>query len=235
MGLPPTKANPFFEGGQSPRLVLSLFSRELAAPQPDWPAHSVQPGFPFYDQDGDADMPADLLRFLDDGPAPLVFTLGSSAVLDAGGFYEQSAQAAKLLGRRAVLLVGKKPENRPASLPRGVITIAYAPFSQIFPRAAAIIHQGGIGTTGQAMRSGRPTIIMPYAHDQPDNAARTSRLGISRTIPRARYTAEAAAAELRKLLDDPTYAQRAREVGERVQREDGIGGACDALEGMLGG
>ncbi|CAN5210948.1 glycosyltransferase [soil metagenome] len=235
VGLPPTEANPFFEGGQSPRLVLSLFSRELAAPQPDWPAHSVQPGFPFFDQDGEADMPADLLRFLDDGPPPLVFTLGSSAVLDAGGFYEQSAQAAKLLGRRAVLLVGKKPENRPANLPAGVITCAYAPFSQIFPRAAAIVHQGGIGTTGQAMRSGRPTLIMPYAHDQPDNAARAKRLGISLTIPRARYTAESAATVLRKLLDDPAYAQRADEVGKRVQQEDGIGGACDALEKMLAG
>jgi len=92
---------------------------------------------------------------------PLVFTLGSSAVVDAGPFYENSVAATKLLGRRAVLLVGKDPRNRPASLPDGVVAFAYAPYSELFPRAAAIVHQGGIGTTAQAMRSGRPCWSCP--------------------------------------------------------------------------
>ena len=87
--------------------------------------------------------------FLDDGPPPIVFTLGSSAVMDAGQFYEHSAAAAKLLGRRAVLLVGKDARNRPASLPDGVVAFDYAPFSELFPRAAAVVHHGGIGTTGR--------------------------------------------------------------------------------------
>ena len=96
-------------------------------------------------------MPSELIRFLDAGPLPLVFTLGSSAVVDAGPFYDHSATAAKLLGRRAVLLVGKDPRNRPATLPDGIVAFDYAPFSELFPRAAAIVHQGGIGTTAQAM------------------------------------------------------------------------------------
>src|SRR5262249_9517731 len=199
----------------------------------DWARQAVISGFPFYDRDGRAGMPTELVHFLDAGPPPLVFTLGSSAVVDAGPFYEHSAAAARLLGRRAVLLVGKNPRNRPASLPDGVVAFAYAPFSELFPRAAAIVHQGGVGATAQAMRSGRPRLVMPYAHDQPDNAERVTRLGVARTIARQRYTPARAAAELRHLLDKPVYRQRASAVGEQVRQEDGVRAACDALTGLL--
>src|SRR5262249_1822099 len=199
----------------------------------DWARQAVISGFPFYDRDGRAGMPTELVHFLDAGPPPLVFTLGSSAVVDAGPFYEHSATAARRLGRRAVLLVGKNPRNQPASLPDGVVAFAYAPYSELFPRAAAVVHQGGIGTTAQAMRSGRPMLVMPYAHDQPDNAERVRRLGIARTIARHRYRPARAAAELRPLLDNPVYRQRAAEVGEQGRQEAGWGAAGDALTGLL--
>jgi UDP:flavonoid glycosyltransferase YjiC (YdhE family) len=233
VGLPPSSANPLFEGQHSPSLVLALFSKLLADKQPDWPPQAVLTGFPFYDRDGEGGMPPELVCFLGAGPPPLVFTLGSSAVLDAGPFYEHSVAAAKLLGRRAVLLVGKDPRNRPASLADGIVAFAYAPYSELFPRAAAVVHQGGIGTTAQAMRSGRPMLVMPYAHDQPDNAGRVTRLGIARTVTRHRYTPARAAAELRHLLDNPMYGKRASAVGEQVRWEDGVRMACDALELLL--
>jgi UDP:flavonoid glycosyltransferase YjiC (YdhE family) len=76
-------------------------------------------------------------------------------------------------------------------------------------------------------------LVMPYAHDQPDNADRVTRLGIARTIARDRYSPARAAAELRHLLDNPTYSQRASEVGAAIRQEDGVRAACDALEGLL--
>ena len=82
------------------------------------------------------------------------------------------------------------------------------------------------------MRSGRPMLIMPCAWDQPDNAERTARLGISRTLPRHRYTPARAAAELTRLLDDATYAQRAAEVGEHIRHENGVCVACSAIESI---
>jgi UDP:flavonoid glycosyltransferase YjiC (YdhE family) len=233
IGLPPTKENPLFEGQNSPLLVLALFSKLLGDKQPDWPQQTVITGFPCYDQDGEAGMPPELLQFLDAGPPPLVFTLGSSAVSDAGPFYEHSVAAAQLLGHRAVLLVGQDARNRPATLPNDVVAFSYAPYSELFPRAVAIVHQGGIGTTAQAMRSGRPMLVMPYAHDQPDNAERLRRLGVARTITRQRYTPTRAAHELRQLLDNPAYSRRASEVGQKVRQEDGVWAACDALEGVL--
>ena len=233
IGLPPIREDVLFEGQHSPSLVLALFSGLLGSKQPDWPVQSVVTGFPFHD--GGQGLPPDLDRFLGEGEPPVVFTLGSSAVHDAGLFYQHGAAAAKSLGRRAVLLVGTDPRNRPASPPAGVAAFEYAPFSALFPRAAAVVHQGGVGTTGEAMRAGRPMLVMPYSHDQPDNAARVARLGIARTISRSRYDAARAAAELGRLLGDPRYAERAAEVGRRVRSEDGVRAACEAIERLLAG
>jgi predicted nucleotidyltransferase len=98
---------------------------------------------------------------------------------------------------------------------------------------ATIAHQGGIATTAQALRAGRPTLIVPYSHDQPDNAARVQRLGTSRTIPREQYSASRIAKELSELLDNPSYAAKAIEIGRIIQAENGVGVACDAIEEQL--
>ena len=74
------------------------------------------------------------------------------------------------------------------SLPEGIVAFDYAPFSELFPRAAAVVHAGGIGTTGLAMHAGRPMLVVPHAHDQPDNAHRLARLGIARVLWPRRYT-----------------------------------------------
>jgi UDP:flavonoid glycosyltransferase YjiC (YdhE family) len=177
-------------------------------------------------------LPPDLTRFLDTGPPPIVFTVGISSATVAGSFFEHSIAAAQALGCRAVL-VGKRYGGTQAPLPEGMIACEYAPFSQLFPRAVVLVHAGGIGSTGLAMRSGRPMLVVPFAHDQFDNAERLRRLGIARVIPGRRYTVSRAITELRHLLDDPSYPQRASEVGERLGQENGVRVACDALETLL--
>jgi UDP:flavonoid glycosyltransferase YjiC (YdhE family) len=184
-----------------------------------------------YDQHGEAGLPPDLDRFLEAGPPPIVFTVGFSAVTVAGRFYEESIAAARTLGHRAVL-VGRRIGTQQVALPEGVFWCEYGPFSRLFPRAAAVVHAGGIGTTGLAMRAGRPMLVVPFAHDQPDNAERLRRLGVARTISGPRYSAARATAELRHILDDPSYVQRALQVGGQLQQEDGVKAACDALEAL---
>ena len=234
VGLPPTDQNPIFEGQHSPLLVLALFSRLIGDPQPDWPAQTVVTGFPFHDEAGVA-LPRALAEFLAAGPPPIVFTLGTSVVMHAGNFYEESARAAAALGRRAVLLTGKDPRNRPAVLPPGAIAVDYVPYAQLFPWAAAVVHQGGIGTTAQAMRAGRPMLIVPYAHDQPDNGRRVTRLRIGRTLSRRSYVAERLATRLEKLLGDPGVMARAARVGRAIRAEQGVRTACDEIERVLAG
>jgi UDP:flavonoid glycosyltransferase YjiC (YdhE family) len=232
LGLPPGE-HPLFEGQYAPNLNLALFSSVFCEPQSDWPANTVMTGFPFFDRKDNQPPDVDLLRFLGRGPAPIVFTLGSAAVHIAGNFYRESIKAAKLLNRRAVLLIGSE-RNRPAEpLPEGIIAVNYAPFGEILPRAAAMVHQCGVGTTAQGLRAGIPMLTVPFAHDQYDNGSRIERLGVARTVPRNSYKAERVASELKELLGNPSYARCARAVGSRVRAESGAALAVDLILDQL--
>ena len=235
LGLPRGE-QPILGGQHSPACVLALFSKVLATPQPDWPKHSIVTGFPFYDRRdffGETAVAKELLDFLDAGDPPIVFTLGSSAFWVARNFYRDSIAAAQALGKRALLLIGHA-RNLPAEdLPPGVAAFEYAPYSEVLPRACVIVHQGGVGTTGQGLRSGRPVLILPHAHDQFDNAARVVRLGCGRTLPRPRYTVASATTELQALLNDQRYAERAAEIGQVVREENGASVAVGAIERVL--
>jgi UDP:flavonoid glycosyltransferase YjiC (YdhE family) len=235
LGLP-CGAQPLLAGQHSPTMVLALFSSVLAQPQPDWPASTRVTGFAFYDRRdffGETELQPELKQFLDDGPPPIVFTLGSSAFWVAKDFYRDSIKAAQALGQRALLLIGHERNLPREKLPEGIAVFEYAPFSEVLPRARATVHQGGVGTTGQALRAGRPTLIVPHAHDQFDNAARVARLGCGRTIARPRYNARNATKELSALLAQPDYAARAAAVGRTVQNENGAHAAVDAIEEVL--
>jgi len=242
LGLP-TDEHPLFEGSFSPHGVLALFSKELAAPQPDWPPHTTQTGYCFYDRKGTlygddryiGSLAYDIETFLQQGDEPVIFTLGSAAVFDARNFYIAAVEAMRALNKRAILLIGNEA-NRPANLPQNdgqIAAFEYAPFSELFPRGAAVVHQGGAGTTGQVMRAGVPSIVMPYSHDQPDHAMRLQRLGVGRTLPRPQYNAATLAGELGTLLGDASFALKAREIGARMQKENGTVAAVDVIEKQL--
>jgi UDP:flavonoid glycosyltransferase YjiC (YdhE family) len=231
LGLPKGE-NPLFDAKHSPSLVLALFSSVLGVEQADWPEHTLITGFCYYDADGgNQALPANLETFLAAGPPPVVFTLGSAAVLAAGKFFDYSARAAIQLGVRAVLLIGSDPRNLPhTSLPKSICVAEYAPYSQLFSRASMVVHQGGVGTTAQCLRAGKPMLIMPYSHDQPDNARRMLRLKVGRVIQKASYLPAKVARRLKAMLDDPLLAQQAEDVAQLLTHEDGVRTACDALE-----
>ncbi len=241
-GLDPD-CDPLFRDKFSPELALVLFSSQLARKQPDWPAQTLQPGFVFYDAHGSG-VGDDLGRaeFFGAGDAtgadgltgadgsPIVFTQGSTAVHSPGSFYEVSAEAARKLGWRALLL---GTNTVPGIQSPGIRALPYAPYSHVFPKAAVIVHQGGSGTTGQALRAGRPQLIVPFGWDQPDNATRVARMGAGIHLPRSKYSVEAAVRALERLLGEKQFSGRAAEVGEKVRSENGLGGACDAIESLL--
>lgn len=231
--LPPTRRIAQFEGQYSPALNLALFSSVLAQPQADWPPNTVVCGFPRYDGPPlDARTQAALEAFLAAGEPPIVFALGSTAVMVAGEFWRAAMATAQSLARRAIFITGAPPEAH-ADAPALVKSFQYLPYSAVFSRAAAIVHSGGIGTLAQALAAGRPQLIVPVAFDQPDNAQRTLRLGVARSVLFRKATADAMTAELEQLFAAPGYAARARTVGELVNREDAARAACDALERVM--
>ncbi|HYZ86754.1 MAG TPA: glycosyltransferase, partial [Bryobacteraceae bacterium] len=231
VGLAGPAENPILRGMFSPHGTLALFSPLLASPQPDWPNNTVITGFTWVDRRQAEDHRLDQLDdFLQDGPPPVVFTLGSAAVMDPGSYFQEAMKATKLLGTRSILLVGPMSQPGMDNVDRkSTLVLDYAPFSRVMPRASIIVHQGGIGTLGQAMRSANPMLVVPFSHDQPDNAYRAARLGIARVQNRQNFEARAVARQLRA-LDSPKYRERARTVGRQVEQEDGARVAADYID-----
>ncbi len=227
LGLPRSTQRAMFEGQFSPVRNLALFDPQLATPQPDWPGHVRICGAAVYDGVGpDAATRHELERFLAEGDPPIVFALGSAAVWIAGDFWSKAAAAARRLGRRALLVTGPMA---PEDLPAGVRALPYLPYSTVFPRAAAVVHQAGIGTLAQAMRAGQPQMMLPIAFDQPDNARRAAALGLGRVLPFRTVTGQRLAPELAALLDRPAYGREARAVAAALTKLDGAGCAAEEL------
>ena len=224
------KCEPVFEDKFSPHLVLALFSQWFAPKQRDWPEQTLQPGFVYQEDPPDADAFRKLDKFLSPEAPFLVFTLGSAAVHNPRDFYDVSVKVAKRLGLRA-LLIGTSAEKGTDD----VLTLPYVPYSHVFPKASLIIHQGGSGTTGEALRAGRPMLVVPYGWDQPDNGHRIERLGAGLHLPRSRYTLGTATAAVRQILDDPRFSATSAELASHIRGEDAIGSACDAIHSLLPG
>jgi rhamnosyltransferase subunit B len=228
------RGDPFHRGQHAPDGVLALFSPLLGKPQPDWPPNVHVTGFAGYVQPTAVD--PDLQHFLDDGSPPLVFTLGSAAVHAGASFLRQSLAAARRLDQRAVLLTGS-PEMR-AQLPRdlapGIHAVDYADHATLFLRASVVIHHGGIGTSSEALRAGRPMLVVPHGFDQPDNAARLQRLGVAEILPAGRYRAEHAAILLDRLICDPAYRERGADCAEVMRKEEGVDVAASVIEARVG-
>jgi UDP:flavonoid glycosyltransferase YjiC (YdhE family) len=230
-GAPPFAGNEVLAGPLAVDRAIGLWSSVFSPAPADAPPSFAQTGFLFYDGGFAGEgLSAEVQAFLEAGAPPLVFTLGSMAVYAEDGFYAASAEAARRLGRRAVLLVGDDLLDQHRHLAGDSVLVAgYAPHSQIFPRAAAVIGHGGIGTTAQAIRAGVPQLVCPIFGDQFDNAARIERAGLGLSLPKRRYTPARASAAIKRLLASDTVAEHARKAGVALHAEDGVGQALDTL------
>ena len=229
LGLPPVKRL-FGRWVHSPDRTIGLFPKWYAD-APDWPAQFRHAGFVRFDQAGAAPLPPELEAFLKAGDAPIAFSFGS-AMRQGKPYFTAAVEACRILGKRGLLLA-KGREQIPANLPTTILHVEYAPFSEVFPRSAAVVHHGGIGTCAQGLAAGVPQLVMPLAFDQPDNARRLEILGVgSRVWPR-RFTGPRVAQALFELLDSPATIMRCKDVAELMEEGDPTAAACDLIESLL--
>jgi rhamnosyltransferase subunit B len=230
LGLPPVRRI-LTRWSPSPQRVLGLFPDWFGAIPDGGPAfrHS---GFVLFDDAAGRKTPEALASFLTDGSPPVIFSFGS-AMRHGRPYFEAAIEACRILNVRGVFL-GADGEQIPEKLPPNVCHAAYAPFSEVFPKAACVVHHGGLGTSAQGLRAGVPHLVMPLAYDQADNAVRMRRLGVANILYPKRFTGKALAKRLKTLLEDRETRQAARRVSERFRGMDGAATACVLLEELVG-
>lgn len=222
-GLPPV-TRVLSRGWSDEHLFVAMFpwwfADELDGPRRFWHA-----GFPLYDAAPGDELPPSVCE-RSAGDAPIVFTAGTGN-RGARPFFDAAVEAATRLGRRAILLTAHR-DQLPPSLPPNVEHFSFLPLSRLLPCASALVHHGGIGSAAAALAAGVPQLVIPFAHDQPDNAARLVRLGVAAVLSPSRANGARMAARLEHLLGSETVRGRCRALAATV--ESGLDAACDALE-----
>ncbi len=227
--LPPLTGWPFSPKAGRVTPLLFGFS-EYVVPRPaDWPAWAHITGYWQMEEPREQDIPAEVRRFLDSGPAPVYIGFGSYSSQDAARLMVIAREALRQTGRRGVLLAGKQvslPEDEDPDF----LTVGSIPYRWLFPRMAAVVHHGGAGTTGAVLRAGVPNIIVPFTADQPFWAARVRALGAGpEPVPLRKLTAEKLAEAIDQAVNDSAMRARCRELGKKIDAEDGVDRAVDFI------
>jgi len=213
--------------------IAGFFPSWYDAPQRDWPTKIRLFGFP-YTPVAESDKPLDaaLEKFLAAGAPPILWTHGS-ANLHTEHFAETAVGASKILGTRCLLVGPAAPPAGWPELPPGqFLYLPHAPFERVFARCRAVVHHGGIGTLVQALAAGVPQLVIPRAHDQPDNARRLENLGVGAALSFRKLTPPTAAAKLHTLLDSPSVRTACARYQKQILADDPLPALCAWAEEM---
>ncbi|MGE5334164.1 MAG: glycosyltransferase, partial [Nitrososphaerota archaeon] len=233
-GLPPRR-DLGQTGNLSRQLTAMAISPAYVPRPPDWPAWVRMTGFCFWDVPESWQEPPELTAFLAGDRPVVALSSGSMSARVGGAFdpmFRAGIQAIRQAGARA-LVIGAPPEALPQPLTEDVFAAPFAPFSRIYPRCAAAIHHGGIGTLAQSLRAGIPALVVPWGVDQFFAGAQLTRIGAGRWLRRPAFTAERGAREVAALLEDPSYHKHAESIAQQIAAEDGVGAFAELLEKML--
>ena len=231
----PPRSNLMWTGNLSPQLsILAVSSAFLPRPD-DWPESIKMTGFCFWDRPEHWQFPEKLKAFLHGDKPVVAVTAGSVAPEERAlfaAYYQTSIESILACGARALVINAPTntlfPERR-----EEVLHLPFAPFSEVFPACAAVIHHGGIGTIAQCLRAGVPSLVVPGGVDQPFNAAQVVQGKAGLWIPRKHFTMRRAEHALKALLSTPDYGKRTREMQAQILQEDGVATLCTAVEQIL--
>ncbi|MEP2776414.1 MAG: nucleotide disphospho-sugar-binding domain-containing protein [Luteolibacter sp.] len=221
------------EWWDSPDGVLALFPEWFGKPQPDWPGNLLQWDFPMEDLGGEVGMQEELVKFLDAGEKPVVFTPGSANV-QAECFFRTAAEVVRRLGLRAVF-VTRMEKQVPESMEGSILQVDFVPFGKLLEHASAFVHHGGVGTMAQGFRAGVPQLVMAMSHDQPDNADRLERLGAGIGLMARSFTPERVTQELGKLLTDRSFADEAVYLAKKLEAKRDVAELVAWIESRMSG
>jgi sterol 3beta-glucosyltransferase len=227
--LPPLTGWPFSPAGGRLTPILFGFSRHVIPRPPEWPSSAHITGYWQMDPPPEEEIPSDLRRFIESGPAPVSIGFGSIIPRDVFQLSRLALEALERTGQRGIISCGRSIALR-QSASRDILAAESVAHRWLFPRMAAVVHHGGAGTTGAGLRAGVANILVPFTADQPFWAARVQALGAGPApIPLRKLTAERLAAAIDRGLHDEALRARCRMIGKKIDAEDGVAQAVELV------
>lgn len=225
LGLPPQK-NFFTEWMYSPQMVIGAFPEWFASPAPDWPPSSFLCGFIV--PPNLTDLSSDLETFLNSGEPPLLFTAGS-AMQHAASFFLTAAEVTRKLKTRSIFNTSY-PEQVPPGLGNRFFISDYVSYQKLLPKVKAVVHHGGIGTIAHALAAGKPQLIVPFAHDQPDNAYRAVKLGVASKVTPRNFKTSRVVHKLKALLTSRDVEEKCAFYAGKIDFDSNLNYLADLIE-----
>lgn len=225
LGVAPRRGAATSAWTEADRTVL-LASQRWFGPSPDdWPAYAWG-GFTAWSPPG-ASLDDAVLQYLHEGKPPILVTLGTSAASEAAPRFRQLREDLLRIGERPLLLTGSTVELGDLAGAPGVFE--FAPVDLVTPHCAAAVISGALGGLAATARAGLPTVVHPQLFDQVWNAGQAERLGIGL---HARATKRVPGA-VQRVLSEPGFARRARELAAAMEGEDGASACADVVEALV--
>jgi len=213
--------------------ILYGYSPAVLPKPADWGDWLHVTGYWFLDSPPEWKPPEDLMNFLESGPPPVYIGFGSATTRDPEGVTELVLQALSRTRQRGILATGWGALCKD-DLPDEVRAIESIPHDWLFPRMAAVVHHGGLGTTTASLRAGVPTVVVPFVGGQHFWGQRVFDLGVGpKPIPRRHLSVERLADAIRVAVSDKGMRARAADLGKRIQAENGVAQAVDLIHRHL--
>jgi sterol 3beta-glucosyltransferase len=235
LGLPPySLAGPLRRLREHGLLRLYAYSPRVVPRPDDWPNHHRVTGYWFLPPPARWHPPEALRTFLAAGPPPVYVGFGSMMMRDAQKTTALVIEALNRTGQRAILATGWGALDETMHQSERMFFVQDIPHYWLFPQMSAIVHHGGAGTTGAALRSGVPSIVVPFGFDQAFWGHRVAALGVgAQPLPRAKLSANGLADAIERTLQDRRMHDRATELGAQIRLEYGVAQAIDEIHRVL--
>lgn len=234
LALPPLGlAGPYRELDRQHCPLLYSISPSMLGRPGDWPDWVHLTGYWQLEEQAHFQPPEDLLRFLDEGPAPICIGFGSMRYGDAEAMTRLVVAAVEQTGQRAILLSGWQGlEETP--LPATILMCKTIPHHWLFERVTASVNAGGIGTLTAALRAGLPSLVVPFGGDNLFWGWQAARLGVGpQAIPVKKLSSGLLAERLGDLVNNPAYRSAAQRISQSMKAENGVATAVELVEKYL--
>jgi UDP:flavonoid glycosyltransferase YjiC (YdhE family) len=209
-------------GGISRALCLVGTFPQLEYPR-DWPAHVRVTGPLLWEQPAaDVELPR--------GEGPLVLIAPSTSQDPSHRLLTAALRGVAKLGVRVLATYNRRAPPRPLPVPPNASLVEWVSYSRTMPRADVVVCHGGHGTLARALASGTPVVTVPAAGDMGENGSRAQWAGAGLNLPARLLCSTTLRCVVQRVLEDPRFAARARELAAWCGANDGATTAAGAVE-----
>lgn len=216
-----------FHGGISPDLALVATFPQLEYPR-RWPAGVAVTGPMSFEQPHpEIELPP--------GEAPLVLVAPSTAHDSGNRLVRTALRAFADEPLRVVATTNRVVPQHPIEVPPNAVLVDWLSYSQLMPAASLIVSHGGHGTVARALAAGTPLLVTPYTGDMSETAMRVAWAGAGLSLPWRLCRPAPLRWAARRILTEPAFAARARELAAWAREHDGAARGAELVERLAAG